>query len=132
MCARSLTWVERKRERELRTHLTAPPPGVLVLLRGEHLQRAGAEEPEQRRFLLHLSPGQLRRGASSRHAELRRRPRRQHRLCSGTDLRKGPRRELPEREHGMAGNLLQPVASASNSAHFFLSVGRFYLFVCQY
>lgn len=55
----------------------APSPGVLVLLRGEHLQRAGAEEREQRHLLLHLSPGRLGReappcGAGLHHQHQRR------------------------------------------------------------
>lgn len=57
------------------------------MLRGEHLQRACAEEREQRRFLLHLSSGRLQRAGSSLDAELRQRRHRQY-LRSRTCLRR--------------------------------------------
>lgn len=60
---------------------------MLIVLRGEHLQRACAEEREQRRFLLHLSSGRLQRAGSSLDAELRQRRHRQY-LRSRTRLRR--------------------------------------------
>lgn len=62
------------------------PSGVLILLRGEHLQRAGAEKWERRHFLLNVSSGQLEQRASSCSAELHHRHHHHH-LHSWTCLR---------------------------------------------
>lgn len=75
---------ERKKKNYIRRPQDAPtvlkraPPGVLVLLRGEHLQLVGAQEREQRRVLLHVPSGQLRQEAPACDAEHRGRCRCRH------------------------------------------------------